>query len=183
MRKARSIVVGERIRLVRPTASMTDEFVAAVARSRGLHAPWVSPPADAGAYRSYLDRMRRDDQFGFVLRRTDDDALAGVINVNNIVYGGFWSAYLGYYAFVGAAGQGLMSDGLRLVVDHAFQRLGLHRLEANIQPGNVPSIALVRRTGFRLEGLSPRYLFIDGAWRDHERWAITNEEQVDGPGR
>jgi ribosomal-protein-alanine N-acetyltransferase len=86
------------------------------------------------------------------------------------------SAYLGFYAFVGCESQGYMKEGLALVLDAAFSELGFHRLEANVQPTNNASSALVARLGFRREGFSPRYLFIDGAWRDHDRWAILSDE-------
>src|SRR5204863_5586725 len=102
--------------------------------------------------------------------------LAGVVNVSEIVRGNFQSAYLGYYAFAPHHRRGFMAEGLRLVVEEAFRRRGLHRLEANIQPGNEASRRLVRRLGFRLEGLSPRYLKVAGRWRDHERWAVTRED-------
>ena len=69
-----------------------------------------------------------------------------------------------------------MREGLELVLQLAFRQYGLHRLEANVQPDNVRSIALVRGFGFRLEGYSPRYLKIAGRWRDHERWAITIDD-------
>jgi len=68
-----------------------------------------------------------------------------------------------------------MTEALQLVLRHAFTKLELHRLEANIQPGNTASIALAKRCGFELEGYSPRYLKVGGRWRDHERWAIRAE--------
>jgi ribosomal-protein-alanine N-acetyltransferase len=61
------------------------------------------------------------------------------------------------------------------VLRYAFEQLRLHRLDAQIQPGNHASLRLARRLGFRNEGYSPGLLFIDGAWRDHERWAITSD--------
>lgn len=66
-----------------------------------------------------------------------------------------------------------MTDGLTATLRHAFTDLRLHRLEASIQPANKASLALVRRLGFRYEGVSPACLYIDGEWRDHERWSIT----------
>ena len=106
----------------------------------------------------------------------------GVINVNEIVRGHFRSAYLGYYAFVSLAGRGYMSEGLALALRWAFGELRLHRVEANIQPANEASRALVRRLGFRREGFSRRYLKITGRWRDHERWALLAEDWRGAPG-
>src|SRR5690606_19943098 len=101
---------------------------------------------------------------------------AGVSNINAVVRYGFCSAYLGYYAFVPYAGRGLMREGLVLVLELAFGDLKLHRVEANIQPENRRSIALVKSLGFRYEGLALRYLKICGRWRDHQHWALTAEE-------
>jgi ribosomal-protein-alanine N-acetyltransferase len=173
---ARPLAVGRRVFLARPRPHDEDEFLARVAASRELHTPWVAPPAGPDAYRAYLRRLRRSDQTGFLVRERAGGGLAGMVNIGNVVLGSFRSAYLGYSAFVPLAGQGYMTEGLILTVDYAFAALGLHRVEANIQPANIRSIALVKRLGFRLEGLSPRYLMIDGDWRDHERWAITIEE-------
>jgi ribosomal-protein-alanine N-acetyltransferase len=108
----------------------------------------------------------------FLVCRGDSDEIAGVINLSNVVLGLFRSGYLGYYAFAGHEGQGFMHAGIRAVVRHAFGTLKLHRVEANIQPENQASIALVRSCGFSREGFSPRYLKIGGRWRDHERWAL-----------
>jgi ribosomal-protein-alanine N-acetyltransferase len=68
-----------------------------------------------------------------------------------------------------------MTEGLRLVLRHAFADMKLHRSEANIQPENVRSIHLIKRCGFIREGYSPRYLKVNNRWRDHERWSILAE--------
>lgn len=104
------------------------------------------------------------------------DAITGVTNLSNIVRGAFQSAYMGYYVGAVYAGKGIMTEAIPLMLNLAFRELKLHRVEANIQPHNTASIALVKRLGFRLEGFSPRYLKIGGRWRDHERWAILAEE-------
>lgn len=111
----------------------------------------------------------------FLIRLRQGSELIGMVNISEIVRGGFQSAYLGYCTFVPHHGQGLMREGLALVIQHGFRKMKLHRLEANIQPGNEASRQLVKRLGFRLEGFSPRYLKIGGRWRDHERWAILAE--------
>ena len=167
---------GSRVRLERASVRRQREFLDAVRRSRRFHAPWVAAPSSAPAYRQYLARSRRRTQVAYFVVRRDTNALAGVINVSEIVHGNFQSAYLGYYAFAPHAAQGLMREGLTLVIDAAFTHLKLHRLEANIQPANTTSIHLVKRLGFRLEGLSRRYLHIAGDWRDHERWALLKED-------
>ena len=144
--------------------------------SRSLHRGLVSPPADYLAYEQYVKSNRRVNRMGFLVVTADTSDLVGVINVSEIVRGTFQSAYLGYYAFVPFNGRGLMFQGLRQVIRHCFVELRLHRLEANIQPENARSIALVEALGFRKEGVSPRYLKVCGEWRDHERWAILAED-------
>ena len=152
------------------------EFTALVRESKDLHQPWLFPPDQLDAYALYAGRLIDDPaKAGYLVCSAFDGRIGGFINVNNIVHGAFRSGAIGYGAFAHAAGRGLMSEGLGLVLRHAFGELRLHRIEANIQPLNAASIALVRRAGFRLEGFSPDFLLIDGAWRDHERWAITAE--------
>lgn len=165
-----------RSRLERPTAAREDEFLRAVRRSRPLHGAYVEPPATRAEYREYLRRQRRSSQESFFVVDAPAGELAGVINVNDIVRDALQSASLGYYAFVPHAGSGHMREALPLIVNWCFRDLGLHRLEANIQPSNDRSISLVSGLGFRLEGVSRRYLKIRGRWRDHERWALLAEE-------
>ncbi|MFI8519660.1 GNAT family N-acetyltransferase [Streptomyces sp. NPDC085481] len=178
------LVTGPRVGLRPFTLGDGEEFTARARESRALHEPWLFPPQTPEAYASYARRLIDDPaRTGFlVCERADDGAVAGFVTINNIVRGAFLSGALGYGAFAHAAGRGLLSEGLGLVLGHAFGPLGLHRLEANIQPGNAASRALVGRAGFRLEGFSPAMLFIDGAWRDHERWALTAPGPAGAPG-
>lgn len=108
----------------------------------------------------------------------DQGDLAGMININGIVRGPYQRGVLGYAAFRPYAGRGYMSAGVALAVHYAFDRLDLHRVEADIQPGNTDSLRLVRRLGFRKEGVSPGFIKIAGVWCDHERWAITRDMEL-----
>jgi [ribosomal protein S5]-alanine N-acetyltransferase len=147
-----AVEVGRRV-FIRPlTVRDRDDFLALARASRTWLRPWVDPPADRRAFTAYLRRSRRPTERALLVCRREDGAGAPFM------------------------GKGYMSEGLRLVLRHAFSELGLHRLEANIQPANQASIRLVRRLGFRREGFSPRYLKVFGRWRDHVRWAVTVED-------
>ncbi|HEU4519637.1 MAG TPA: GNAT family N-acetyltransferase [Microvirga sp.] len=167
---------GERVLVRRVRAEDGRELVRANLASIAVHEPWVIPFRDEAGFQIYLETCDGERKIGFVLRERQTRRVVGVVNLSEIVRGAFQSAYLGYFGMSGFQGRGLMREGLSLVIDHAFGELALHRIEANIQPGNTRSLALARRLGFRKEGFSPRYLQIGGAWRDHERWAILEDE-------
>ncbi|GGQ06733.1 GNAT family N-acetyltransferase [Streptosporangium pseudovulgare] len=162
-----------RVELHPLTLSDQDEFCSLVRASAELHLPWMQLPATADDFQAWMRRFDDGTNLGFLIRVRETGAAAGMVNINSIIRGRYQGASLGYAAFAPSAGRGYMTEGLTAVLRHAFDDLRLHRLEANIQPANKASLALARRLGFRYEGLSPAYLYIDGAWRDHERWAIT----------
>jgi ribosomal-protein-alanine N-acetyltransferase len=164
-----------RVALRSPTPADREEFLAAMRASRRLHRPWLTTVTTDEGYDALLARVRDERFEPMLVCRVADDAIVGFFNIGEIVRGGLQSAYLGYGAVAAHARQGYMTEGIQLVLARAFGDLGLHRLEANIQPGNHASIALVRNAGFVREGFSERYLKIDGRWRDHERWAIRAE--------
>lgn len=165
-----SLRTGKRVYLRRPRVDDAREFLALVEASRRLHRPWVQPPSDRKAFTAYVERASTRG-VGTLICLREDHAIVGVANLSEIVRGLFQSAYLGFYGSAPYAGQGLMREGVELLVKHAFKDLKLHRVEANVQPANARSLALVKALGFRKEGYSPRYLKICGRWRDHERWA------------
>ena len=173
---------GSRVILRELAPSDREAFLRMVRESRELHRPWTYPPERADQFDDLVARTGREDFVCLAAFLAEDGDLVGIFTISQIVRGYFQSAYLGYYASARHAGKGLMGESMALVLDHAFGPLALHRLEANIQPGNAPSVALARSAGFRLEGYSPRYLLIGGRWRDHERYAITADEHAENRG-
>ncbi len=169
-------------RVVVRVPSPTDEtaFLAAAHASRALHRAWVRAPSSPTEFHAYVARYASGDpaasDAALVALRAVDGAPVGVFNFSNIVRGAFRSAFLGYYAFAPLAGHGYMSEAMALVLDHAFGPMKLHRVEANVQPDNARSIALVERIGYTREGYSRRYVKIAGRWRDHVRLALLAED-------
>ncbi|WP_428376871.1 GNAT family N-acetyltransferase [Lichenicoccus sp.] len=144
--------------------------------SRAHHHPWATPFIDRPGFLAWFDRITEGALVARIARAAECGTVVGVITLGGILRGPFQNAYLGYYGMAGCGGRGLMTAGVGAMCRLAFQELGLHRLEANIQPGNAASIRLATRIGFRLEGFSPRYLQIDGVWQDHERYALLADE-------
>ena len=151
-------------------------FMQGLRDSRELLKPWVQVPLSRKAFQKYVLEMNAADDRAWAVVRADTRELAGVVELRDIFYGDFKNAYLIYYAFLAHQRQGLMKQAVQQVIAIAFNRLKLHRLEANIQPDNLASIALVRACGFNKEGLSQRFLKKNGQWRDHERWAMLADE-------
>ena len=169
MSRSRVIVRG-------PRESDAEDYIAHMRDSRRFHHPWIVAPTDREAWDRLMARHATPEVEVLFAVRHQDDAVTGTFVLSQIFYGPFCNAYLGYWATRAFAGEGYMTEGMAGVLRHAFRKLKLHRVEANVQPGNTASIALLERTGFRREGFSPRYLKVAGRWRDHERWAITAED-------
>jgi len=150
-------------------------LVAVTQASRSFHRPWVDPPISEDAFHVWMGARDAPSRQRFLLYDREGE-IAGYFSLGEITGGALKSAYLGYWANAVCARRGAMTEGLELVLRYAFRGVGLHRVEANIQPGNAASLALVERCGFRHEGFSPRYLKVRGRWRDHERWAMTVED-------
>jgi len=162
-----------------PVPADEDAYLAAVRRSADLIRPWNPVASRPGDFHRLLAEISAPDAESFFIVDRADGGLAALINIRGITRGRFQNATLGYNAYLPYAGTGRTREGMELIVAFCFDTahgLGLHRLEINIQPGNAPSLGLAQRLGFRLEGRSPRMLYLNGAWRDHERYALTVEE-------
>lgn len=180
MRRTPPSLKGKRVELRPPRRSDEQAFLEKATKSRALHHGFVHPPLTPASYAMYVERYRATREgsrnLAFLVIRRADAALAGVVNFSEIVRGAFQSAYVGYYGFNGMTGHGYMTEGLALALDFAFRAQGLHRIEANVQPDNLRSLALAERIGFVREGYSRRYVKVGGRWRDHVRLAILGED-------
>jgi ribosomal-protein-alanine N-acetyltransferase len=163
--------------ICRPTCADCDEFIALMHASQEFHRPWTDFPKTRERYYGYVRSRQTPTDDGFLVCERQSNQIVGLINLNCIVRGFFQSAYLGYGVGAQFARRGYMTEGINLVATYAFREMNLHRLESNIQPENLASIAVIRRCGFRKEGFSPKYLQVLGQWRDHERWALLADEQ------
>lgn len=150
-------------------------LTALAVESREVHHPWIHPPRNADEFAELVERMRQPASRGWTVVDLSSGAPIGFIGLSQIFMGAFGSAYSSYWIGKGHEGQGKMTEAMRLMLHVAFREIGLHRIEANVQPGNLASIALVRGLGFVKEGYSENYLKILGEWKDHERWAIRGE--------
>jgi ribosomal-protein-alanine N-acetyltransferase len=162
-----------RIRVRELTRDDESEFVERARQSLEFHQEWIKVPTDPEAFCRYLDKFDGDDATCFVVCDQDTDTIVGFVSLTGIEREPYHRGRLGYGVFRPYVRMGYTQAALEYVIRHAFEDIGLHRLEADIQPENDASKQLIMKMGFSCEGISPGFIQIKGNWRDHERWALT----------
>lgn len=169
------------LRSLTPTdAPLLQDFLV---RNRQFLQEW-EPKRDEAYYYS-IDSARslinsstvtNNDKTGLSLYlfRKKEEKIIGHIGLSNIVYGPFLSCFLGYKLDFEETGKGYISEGLQRVIQVAFTDYKLHRIEANVMPRNIRSIKVLEKLGFEQEGMSRRYLKINGLWEDHLHFVLLN---------
>jgi ribosomal-protein-alanine N-acetyltransferase len=137
----------------------------------------LSPASFYQVVKNLRDEARSHRALPFVI--TVDGSLAGQVTVANINYGSTRSAYIGYWIGEEFAGRGYTPLAVAMAIDHCFKSLKLHRIEIAIRPENIKSLRVVEKLGLRSEGARPKFLHINGEWRDHLIFAI-NEDEITG---
>jgi len=158
---------------------------------RARNAEWLRPwdatvppgepnrPTSYGALVRRLQKAaRRGTTYPFAIEV--DDRFIGQLTVNNIVRGSAQFASMGYWIDQAYAGRGIVPRAVAMAIDHCFFTAGLHRVEICVRPENTNSLRVVEKLGLHEVGLAPRFLHIDGAWRDHRIYAVTVEECPSG---
>ncbi len=172
-------VAGEGVVLRTPQMTDYNEWAALREKSRAFLMPWeptwpeddLSRSAFRRRIKRYVEDLRSDQGYAFLIVRNTDNALVGGLTIANIRRGVAQAGSLGYWMGEPFARQGYMTAAVRAVVPFAFATLRLHRLEAACIPTNAGSIRLLENTGFVREGYAREYLCIDGAWQDHLLYA------------
>jgi ribosomal-protein-alanine N-acetyltransferase len=173
---------------VRPlAASDHDAWRVARRRNAAWLVPWdatVPPGGEARptSFRQLVRRLTKQARQGttYPFAIDVDGRFVGQVTVNNIVRGSAQFASVGYWLDQDVAGRGVMPRAVAMVIDHCFFTAGLHRVEIAIRPENSNSLRVVEKLGIREIGYAPKYLHIDGDWRDHRIYAVTKEEVPDG---
>lgn len=161
------------------------------ARLRSENAEWLSPweatlpKSSTGAPRSYRQmvhglRSQAVDGRALPFVITYDDEMVGQITVSGITWGSARWAQVGYWIAKSHAGRGITTMAVAMATDHSFEAVGLHRMEIAIRPENTASLRVAEKLAFDRVGIAPRYLHIDGDWRDHVLFAITAESVPEG---
>jgi ribosomal-protein-alanine N-acetyltransferase len=135
------------------------------------------PPTFGHMVRVLTAEARAGHLMPFIV--TYQQRLVGQLTVGGITWGSLRSAHIGYWVDRDVAGRGIIPTAVAMSTDHLFA-IGLHRVEINIRPENAASLRVVEKLGFRPEGMRPRFLHIDGGWRDHLSFALTAEEIGEG---
>lgn len=174
----------DRVYLRYPVQSDWRDWSALRADSQTFLTPWeptwANDALSRGAFRRRLKlhraEMRQGVTYSLLIFRTADDALLGGVTLSNLRRGVAQTATLGYWIGAAHARQGYVTEALGAVLEYAFQRLGLHRVEAACLPDNEASRRLLLKCGFREEGFAREYLRINGSWQDHQLFAILRGE-------
>lgn len=167
---------GKRITLRPPRSADYAEYAELMKLSQPFFRGLVGKFNGKKQFNEYVQRCEREDYYGFLICDRETGALLGGMNLFHFLRRGMQSVTLGYFIGAPHMRQGYATEALQVMLRFAFGRLKLHRIEADIQPHNRPSIALVKRAGFTCEGYSRRLVKISGTWRDHERWALLAED-------
>jgi ribosomal-protein-alanine N-acetyltransferase len=134
----------------------------------------AQPRSFAAMVRQMRNEARAGRQLPFVVEYGGQ--FVGQVTVSNIVRGSAQFASIGYWVDRSYAGRGIIPRAVAMAIDHCFGPVGLHRIEVAIRPENTSSLRVVEKLGINEVGFAPRFLHIDGDWRDHRIFAITREE-------
>ena len=174
----------EWIQLVPPSLSLAEQAADYYCRNREflkVYEPkreesFFTPERQREILGNEIRSWRAKLSFRFYIRlAAEPEKIIGIAALNNVIYGAFCSAFLGYKLDQEYLNQGYMTMAVDMVTAYAFSVLGLHRLEANVMPGNKASLRVLEKNGFFNEGLSKYYLNINGIWEDHIHMVKLNE--------